>query len=259
MFPDLQTTLANWPYDPEKISVRKILGVANSVKLQMRVELGIIQMETDGRPDGMRPFGCKSLLEYHQKKLEKYEQRNGTTLGYSINPQDCYSLRLEGALFYRRYVSYFVLEEYDNLVKDTEIGLAILDLCRDYGMEQEDRESLEEFRTYIIMMRTRGLTLKAMEEKNTDSALAHINRGIMEIKTFDDETYDSEDTEEYAGNELQVLYDLKTEICDEDSVMITRKALRKAIESEQFEEAAKLRDKLEHEKNWRKVNGPHYN
>jgi len=104
---DLQSTLRDWPYDPEKISVRKILGADGIVRLQMRVELGIIQMEAEGRPDGLHPYGCDSLLGYHLKRLEKYQQRNGTTLGYALSPQDCYSLRLEAALYYRRYVSYF--------------------------------------------------------------------------------------------------------------------------------------------------------
>ncbi len=242
---DLQSSLRDWPYDPEKISVRKILGADGIVRLQMRVELGIIQMEAEGRPDGLHPYGCDSLLAYHQKRLDKYQQRNGTTLGYALSPQDCYSLRLEAALYYRRYVSYFVLEEFDNLVKDTGNSLTIINLCSEYAMEAEDRNALEEFRAYVLMMNTRGLAYKAMEEKEPASALAHVNRGILEINAIY-ETIGKLDLAE-ESEELKILRNLARELCDqmpEDSVLATRKALREAIDKEHFEEAARLRDKL---------------
>ena len=73
---DLQSALQGWPYEPEKISVRKILGADGSVRIQMRVELGILQMEAEGRPDGSRPYGCESLLAYYQKRQARHQQRN---------------------------------------------------------------------------------------------------------------------------------------------------------------------------------------
>lgn len=242
---DLQSTLRDWPYDPEKISVRKILGADGIVRLQMRVELGIIQMEAEGRPDGLHPYGCDSLLAYHQKRLEKYQYRNGTTLGYALSPQDCYSLRLEAALYYRRYVSYFVLEEFDNLIHDTANSLAIIDVCKEYAMELEDRGALEEFRSYVLMMHTRGLAYKAMEEKEPASALAHVNRGILEINSL----YEVEGKPDLMeqSEELKILRDLAKQLSEkmpEDSILATRKALREAIDQEHFEEAARLRDKL---------------
>ena len=66
---DLQPTLTDWPYDAEQISVRKILGADGAVRIQMRVELGVLQMEAEGRPDGSHPFGSASLLAYHQQQL----------------------------------------------------------------------------------------------------------------------------------------------------------------------------------------------
>lgn len=242
---DLQSTLRDWPYDPEKISVRKILGADGIVRLQMRVELGIIQMETDGRPDGLRPYGCDTLLEYHQKRIDKYRERNSTTLGFTLNPQDSYSLRLEAALFYRRYVSYFVLEEFDPLIGDSGHSLAIFDICRDYAMEEEDRSALEEFRPYVLMMHTRGLAYKALEENEPASALAHVNRGILEINAMYETVGKTELLEEC--EELRILRSLAKDLSNkipEDSLLSTRKALREAIEHERFEEAAQLRDKL---------------
>jgi len=242
---DLQACLRDWPYEPEKISVRKILGADGAVRIQMRVELGILQMEGDGRPDGVKLHGSPTLLQYHRQRLAKHEQRNGTPLGYGLNRDECYELRVEASLFYRRYVAYFVLEEYDSVVKDTTHNLAIFDLCRDFALEPEDRTALEEFRPYVLMMETRGRAYKALEDNEMASALAHVNRGILDIKAHYTEWGHPEAVD--ASEELRILRTLAGELSEQvprDSIIVTRRALRAAIDQERFEEAARLRDAL---------------
>lgn len=243
---DLQNTLSDWPYEPDKISVRKILGTDGAVRVQMRVELGIIQMNAEGRPDGKRPFGCESLLSYYRKRQSKHHEANGTLLGFALTPQECHMLRLEASLYYRRYVAYFVLEEFDAVIADTTHSLELFDLCRDFSLEPEDRNSLEEFRPYVLMMHARAQAYAAMQEGEAASALAHVNRGIMAIATHYDNNGGYESGER--GDELKILRDLGRELSHrvpKDSILVTRKALRDAIEQERFEEAARLRDDLE--------------
>jgi len=54
---DLNTVLRDWPHENGKIKVRKILGLDGREKLQLRIDLGVLQMELTGRPDGLRPHG----------------------------------------------------------------------------------------------------------------------------------------------------------------------------------------------------------
>ena len=242
---DLQPTLRNWAYDPDKISVRKILGVDGAVRVQIRVELGIVQMEADGRPDGARPHGCSSLLEWHQRRIAKHVERNGTGLGYALHPRECELLRFEAGIYYRRYVALFVLEEFDGVVRDTSHSLEIFDLCREHAMEADDRTALEEYRPYVLMMHARGSAYHAVQEGQPDSALAHVNRGVVAIKAY---FRDHGQEESIArSEELSILRSLSRELggkMPKDSVLVTRKALRSAIEQERFEEAARLRDEL---------------
>ena len=49
---DLNTLLNEWPHEPGAIKVRKILGLDGREKLQLRIDLGMLQMEMTGRPDG---------------------------------------------------------------------------------------------------------------------------------------------------------------------------------------------------------------
>lgn len=242
---DLQPALGDWPYDPEKISVRKIVSTEGSVRIQMRVELGILQMEAEGRPDGAKPYGDESLVAYYHKRLAEHEQCNGTVLGFGLSHEQCHELRLEASLYYRRYIAYFVLEEYANVFRDTSHSLAIFDLCRDHALEPEDRVSLEEFRAYVIMMDVRARAYHALEEGEPGSALAHVNRGIMSIKAHFERhgSLDAEATSE----EIKILRTLGNELSQrvpKDSLIVTRKALRAAVEQERFEEAARLRDAL---------------
>jgi hypothetical protein len=243
---DLKPTLVDWPYDAEQVSVRKILGTDGEVRIQMRVELGVLQMETDERPDGIKPLGSESLVEYHRDRLATHEQRDGTALGFTISPAQCQELRFEASLYYRRYVALFVLEEYSSVARDTSHNLAIFDLCREYAAEADDRTCLEPFRPYVLMMDARSRTYDAIGQNESASALAHVNRGIMNIKIFYNDQGNPEGAE--ACEELKLLRGLTAEIGDqvpEDWLLSTRKALRAAIEQERFEEAAQLRDELE--------------
>ncbi|MEK6800043.1 MAG: UvrB/UvrC motif-containing protein [Planctomycetota bacterium] len=242
---DLHEVLRDWPYEPDKISVRKILGADESVRIQMRVELGVLQMAAEGRPDGTRPHGCDSLLAYHHKRLAKHQERNGTPLGFVLSPAECEALRQEASQFYRRYIAYFVLEEFDGVVDDTTHSLGLLDLCRDYAMEPDDRSAMEEFRAYVVMMQTRGLAYHAMEEEEPASALAHVNRGIMDIRSLFAGTESEARVEE--AEEMRILRSLAAELggkLPRNSLVRTRKALRSAVDQERFEDAARLRDQL---------------
>ena len=68
MSQDISFLVQGWDYDPNEVTVRKITGLDGREKIQMRLDLGILQMETEGRPDGRRPFGRESLLEYHLER-----------------------------------------------------------------------------------------------------------------------------------------------------------------------------------------------
>ena len=242
---DLKPALDEWPHDPEEISVRKIVCGNGMERLQMRVELGIVQMETEGRPDGQQPEGHDSLLSHFQDRLTAHEQRNGTHLGFSLSPKDCRALRIEASQYYRRYVAYFVLEEYDNVLRDAAHNLAIFDLCRQYGFTRADRVCVEPYQVYALMMEARAHAYQARKEHEPASALAHVNRGILQIKAH----YARQDQSQAidTGEELGILQALASELVMEiphDSPLITHKALRAAVRHERFEEAARLRDQL---------------
>lgn len=237
--------LASWPYEPGKITVRTIMGRDGREKVQMRLDLGVLQMELDGRPDGEQPKGCDSLLDHHLDRLAKYEEANGTDLGFTLDSDQCKALRDEALMFYHRYLSLFVLEDYRRVERDTGRNLRVLDLCNKYATEELDRLVLEQYRPYIVMMNTRAKALQAMEAGMFKSALAHADAGLRTIQDFFAK-YSREDAFE-TSSEVQVLQGLRQEIVQRlpiGTVERLERKLQRALDEERYEDAARLRDQI---------------
>ncbi|HOB74688.1 MAG TPA: UvrB/UvrC motif-containing protein [Phycisphaerae bacterium] len=244
---DLRLITDDWAYEPGQINVRKIRGADNRIKIQMRVDLGVLQMEVDGRPDGRRPYNQDSLLDYHNHRIELHKRRNGTELGYTLNAEECREVREEAFQYYQRYLANFVLEDYEAVSRDTKRNLDVLDLCMKYAEEDEDRYSLEQYRPYILMMHYRSKALSAMKKRAYRTALAHVECGLKILKTY---FADMGQPKAFRiSDEVQVLKMLRREIRKHlpvDPVIKARKMLQRAVAEERYEDAARLRDELDH-------------
>ncbi|HMB95163.1 MAG TPA: hypothetical protein VKK61_03915 [Tepidisphaeraceae bacterium] len=153
---DITPLLKGWDYEPGTINVRKVTGLDGAAKLQMRLDLGLLQMEMMGRPDGARPHGCESLLEFYETQLGDHKRRNGTELGFHLTGEQCAALREEAGLYYHRYLGLYVLEDFPAVVRDTARNLRVLDFCGKFAVDEQDRLVLEQYRPYITMMNSRA-------------------------------------------------------------------------------------------------------
>ena len=242
---DIGPVLRGWDYEYGTINVRKISGADGRPKLQMRLDLGLLQMEMTGRPDGRRPFGSESLLEHYESRLAEHEKRTGGEDGFTLTGSECRSLREEAVMYYQRYLSLFVLEEFGGVVRDTGRNLRVLDLCNKFAVDEDDKLALEQYRPYLIMMNARAKASISLRDKRLKEALREIDRGLEDIREFF-ERYGQ--PEAFAGaNEVKVLKRFAREVRKKlpvDPVRRLEKKLGKAVKDERYEEAAKLRDKL---------------
>jgi len=242
---DLRSILNGWEYEPGKISVRKIIGRDGHEKIQTRVDLGLLQFEPEGRPDGRRPYGCDSMLTFVETRLSEYIARNSTDEGFVLLAEDCRDLRHEGHLYYQRYLSFFVLEEYDGVEHDTERNLRVIDLCRRYAENEYDRHALEAQRGYVLMMNTRAKVYQATNDKRFDDAMSLLEHGTARLREWEvDEDRPEEDS---AASELEVLESLRRELLADmpaDAAARLQWELKAALESEDYERATTLRDRL---------------
>lgn len=244
MSKDLSVLLHEWDYNPNEVTVRRILGNDGREKIQMRLDLGVLQMEVVGRPDGKRPFGHESLLEYHLTRREEAD-RDGQWLDWSLSGDECAEIKQEAMQYYYRYLSLFHLGDYWGVIRDSERNVRAFDLIRDYAVEESDRMSLEQFRPYVLMMNARAKACIALEENSYDRALELIDNGIDSIKDF----FRDMDREELIDQcrEIQFLDEWAERIETNRPLNAAdrlRRELSQAVETEDYERAAKLRDEL---------------
>src|ERR1700744_581715 len=178
---DIAQALRGWAFEPGQVNVRLIRGNDGKPKLQLRLDLGLLQMELEGRPDGKRPHRAPTELEFHQRKLGNHRKKYGSDAGFALASRDCQALREESAMFYHRYLSMFVLEQYEAVIRDTQHNLDVLDLCARYGKTDYDRACLEQYRPYIMMMNTRAKGCEALRQGYVQTAIAYLRGGIKRI------------------------------------------------------------------------------
>ncbi len=242
---DLTNLLSDWPYEPGRIHARRIEGEDGRPKLQVRIDLGVLQMEFDGRPDGVKPDGCDSLLELQQRRFQRYAEETGSPEGFVLSADECRALREEAVQYYHRYVGLFALGDFSGVVRDTSRNLEVFDLCRDHAANESDRTLLEQFRPYVVMMRTRARAETAMAEKQPKQALSAIDEGLDELRVIFGQVHDSEHFED--SNEVQLLRGMRDALVPKlpaSQRTELQERLRAALDAENYELAAILRDEL---------------
>jgi len=249
---DISEILKGWPYAPGEITARLVNGQDGKPKVQLRLDLGLLQMETEGRPDGARPHGAESLLDFHENRLKAHIKEKGGDEGFCLLPCVCTALREEGLQYYFRYLAMFSLGEFAAVERDTRRNLRLFDFMHRYAAEPADRVSLEIYRPYVLMMMARARALAAAESGRIDEAVGAVEEGLESIREFlrviGQEKIFEESCE--AGILKKLKKDLEQalplrEHAAEDSLGCLKKDLAKAVDREQFEEAAKLRDRIQ--------------
>ncbi len=181
---DIGKILKDWDADPDAKHIRKIIGIDGKEKIQIRIDLGILQMEADGRPDGKRPYGKESLLEHYISLLEAYKEEYKTDEGFKLDYHDCEKLREEATQYYHRYLSLFEIEDYERAERDTARNLRVFDLVKKYAEHQDDALSLEQYRPYVIMMNTRAKAYMLANNNDYIKAIDLIEKAIEKITKF---------------------------------------------------------------------------
>jgi hypothetical protein len=245
MSADIGAILNDWPYEPGQVSARRITGADGKDKLQLRLDLGLLQMETDGRPDGQRPHGHESLLDYYEHLLVLHRHERGSDEGFELDERACDLLRAEGLMYYHRYLAEFILEEFAEVERDSRRNLRLLDFMLAHSREPSDKYSMEQYRPYILMMSTRARARIELSERRPKAALETVKRGIEQISRF--YRQNGLKASSHLSSELAILRAMAKEIeptIPVDPIKQLRRELAKAVREERYEEAAALRDRL---------------
>jgi hypothetical protein len=239
---DLENILGDWPHEPGQIKVRKILGNDGREKLQLRIDLGLIQMNVTGRPDGVKPHGCESLYAYHQERARKMGR---TGESFKLSPDECGELQQEGVQYYHRYISLFQIKDYQGVIRDTQRNLDLFSFVSKHTDQEDLAWSLEQFRPYVLMMNTRAKASIELDRDDYSAAVRLIEQGRDEINTFYNETNNPEMSAK--SPEISFLEEWLDEVRAKrplTKLEVMQREMEKAIANEAYERAAELRDKI---------------
>jgi len=252
MSKDLTKFLQDWQYDPDVVMVRLVKGDDGRDKIQLRVDLGVLQMERDGRPDGLRPEGFESWLEYYEQQQRAHDAAHPDAAPYVLSDEDCARLWREGVQYYHRYLSFWHLNLYDLCARDTQRNLRLFAYVRAHARDDRHKLQFDQWRPYVTMMYARSTATPLIERRQYAEGLQVIESGIDAIREFLDEYEQAHRAEECV--ELVSLERWRDEILSREEAAATarpqsavemlRRKLETAIAAEQFEEAARLRDEI---------------
>jgi UvrB/uvrC motif len=289
---DITKLLTDWPFEPGQVNARLIPGDDGEPKVQVRLDLGLIQLTWSGRPDGQTPFGFPSLLDYHESRHDTHalgdlddpddpefprpkagpagEPQGESDPGESVEPgepgtpaargadsgmedegefflsaEDCRLLRDEAVQYYHRYVALLVLEEYEAVVRDTTRNLRLLEFCGQHAKDESDRTILEQFRPYIMMMRARALASMALKDDHPKASVFALDESLDEIQRYFADRGSPELFEQSA--EVEALKGMREALVPRLPVSQKselKQRLQRALDQENYELAAILRDEL---------------
>lgn len=233
----LDAYLADWPFVPGQMSVREVKGADGRPLLQLRVDMGIIQMETTGRPDGARPEGFDTYYDF----LLAQSFAEGTD--FNLDAERCLEIDREYYQYYHRRICWLMLRRYAEAVRDADHTLGFMDFCAAYSPDPQWTMLHEQYRPLVMFHRLQAKALVELERSDPREAIAVLDRGLEKLKDLYDvqsalDSFEEEET-------IQKLREMRSSIVNQYELGPTlAEQLAQAIQKEQYELAAQLRDRI---------------
>ena len=249
---DLEALFDEWPHDPsdDDKNVRVVRAGDGRRVIQVRVRCGMFQWEFEGRPDGRRPYGFPSLLDYHRHGIEELTRKEGPGSSLGLGKTQVEEIGEELMDYYQRRVLFFRVGEYERARRDAEHNIELMDLIRDQSEDPSLILEHEQWRPFVTMDRTRADALVSCQGGAYVEGVNKIDRGVEQIADF----YRRHGRSDLVplSQEIAALKDLKTHLRETYNIPLSREEVveglreeqQRAIADEDYERAARLRDEI---------------
>ena len=237
---DIDQILEGWGYKPGIVQARMVQGNDGRQILQLRVDLGVLQIETSNRPDGAKPHGFSTYFAYLQNQARQ-AARAGQK--FTLSEEQCQEADREFVQFYHRRICWLALRNYERAIQDADHTLAFMDFVRDHSPGEEYTQAHEQYRGFVIFQRTQAAAALAVEQGKFEGAIDEIRAGLDKMQAFF-AAYNLEEQMDEDGM-VQHLRKIEESLRSEYSIESTLKEqLDQAVAAEDYEKAAQLRDQL---------------
>lgn len=234
---DIDAVLHQWPFKPGVIAARLIRAGDGREVLQMRIEMGLLQMEVAGRPDGEHPGGADTCLEW----LEELARVEGED--FTLNESQCVETDREFLQFYHRRICCLALQQFARAVADSDYTLRLMDFAAAHSPNEQWTLSHEQYRPFVLFHRSQAAAMLELKESGPEAAIETINQGLEKmrevfVKFGAEEQFDQDELVAQLGA-------MKESLRQEYRVGKTlAEQLSEAVAAEQYERAARLRDQI---------------
>jgi hypothetical protein len=234
---DIDFIFREWPYQPGVISARLTHAHDGREVLQMRIEMGVLQMETAGRPDGETPHGMGTYLEWIQQQAAEQ------TEPLVLSDEQRFEIDREFLQYYHRRICCLALRQFDQAVADADHTLALMDFVATHSADQQWMFSHEQYRPFVYFHRIQAAAMATLERNGPEAAIEELDRGLAKLRQV---FAALEAGEQFEDDELVgQLMELKESLRKEYQLGRTlAEQLSDAVAAEEYERAARLRDEI---------------
>jgi tetratricopeptide (TPR) repeat protein len=210
------------------------------------VDLGILQMNAEGRPDGKRPMGHPSLFEFHRGRLHKHVgEHNGGDDGFALKAEDCAKLQVEALQYHHRYICLLQLGDFAGAVRDAERNLEVFAFAAKHAEDEDLAWALQQFQAQALMIHTRARAMQSLDTSDYKAAIEAVEQGVERLREFQRQHGRSgpgDGSAEVASLETW-LGELRTQrpLSRREQLEL---AMAEALRREDYEKAAKVRDQI---------------
>lgn len=222
--PDISAMLQDFPYMPGRVQARLAVAADGRKVVQVRVELGILQMEYDGRPDGL-----PSVLEADRPLGE---------------PAHAAAARIEIAQLQQRAVALLALGDPQKALRDADRVIAALRRLAGEAPDPE-QEWAEGARFSALVFRTRAAVAVCLQQGRSRDAATSVDGGLRLLEAQAIRIGIGEQFDTLADvRALRTLRDsLQPQLPPAERAELESR-LAAAVRAENYELAAILRDEL---------------
>jgi hypothetical protein len=229
--------LRDWEYKPGMVMARRVKGADGRELIQMRVEMGVLQLEVAGRPDGEQPHGEDTYFNY----LDKLARTQ--TDEFVLTEEQCDEVDREFVQYYHRRICWLALRDFRLAEADAKHTLQLMDFSSRFSPDEQWTLSHEQYRPFVMFHRIQASAVAELEDNGPEAAIEALNQGLADFEELYAK-YEAE--EELQDDELVArLTELRDSIREHYNVGRTlNEELAEAVAAEEYERAAKIRDQI---------------
>jgi hypothetical protein len=236
----IDSILRQWEFKPGVPQVRLVECADGREVIQMRVDLGLLQLERLGRPDGSRPHGFPTYFDYLKQRAEQARMAENR---FVLTEEQSQEADREFVQFYHRRICWLSLQNYSRAVADADHTLAFMDFVQKHSANEEYTQVREQYRGFVLFQRTQAAAALKLEGDDAEGAVDEIQIGLKLICDFFAQFEMDEQIEEHPM--ILHLRKIEDSVRQQHGIGETlQEQLARAVENEDYEGAARLRDAM---------------